>query len=77
MGEFLDAFVLCAIVFGPSFAAIVWFIISLVMYKSTDKSSPKHRTYRILAIVSGSIAGAVVIATAVLVWLFFLAMAHM
>ncbi len=76
MGDFLFYFVF----FGPPLAAVIWFVISLILLiriKKSDPNDPKLGRCRILAIVSGCIAGALVIALALLIMLFMLAMAHM
>lgn len=73
----LYTFSFYAMFFIPSLAAIIWFIVSLIKYKRTDKSSLKLCIRQKLTIVSGCVAGALFLATALLMGLFFFALRHM
>ncbi|MCX4356639.1 MAG: hypothetical protein OSJ43_10530 [Oscillospiraceae bacterium] len=49
----------------------------MIKYKRTDNSSPKLCIRQKLTIVSGCVAGALFLATALLMGLFFFALRHM
>lgn len=62
-------------------AAIVWFVISLVLLVRTPKNDTKRRPRKVMAVISGAvtalIVGAAVFAAIAFVFMFLSAMAHM
>lgn len=77
MPDFLAIFFQYAVICGPAVVGIIWFVISLVMFKRTEKDSPKYKGRKVMLIVSACTAGAVVLATVSLMILFFIAVTHM
>lgn len=62
-------------------AAIVWFVISLVLLVRTPKNNTKRRPRKVMAVISGTITalivGAAVFAAIAFAFMFLGAMAHM
>ncbi len=58
-------------------AALIWFIVSLILFLIRPKGSPTRRFWRIHMIVSGIVAGVLIGVIISLVALFILAMAGM
>lgn len=77
MSDILDIILTLLIVFGPSAAGIIWFIVSLVMFLRTEKGSPKYKGRKALLIVSACAASVIVSVTVAMIIIFFIGLAHM
>lgn len=74
---FLYEVLIYFIYFGIPAAAVIWFVISLILFLRTDKSNPKRQTRKILVIVSACVAGFLVAALILLMILVMFDISHM
>ena len=77
----MEAIIYLAIFIIVPTAAIVWFVISLVLFVRTPKADPKRRPRSIIAVISGIVvalaAGVLELAAIAFVFMFFGSMMHM
>ena len=72
-----DAFFILFIYFTPTLLALIWFIISLVMFKKVPQDHPKRRTRLVLVIVSACVAGCFLLLEGGLLALFLIGIKNM
>lgn len=61
----------------PVLAAIVFFIVSLVLFVKTPKDAPKRKTRKVLLIVSAVLMGVIIAAIVGFAIMFTMALMHM
>ena len=73
----LENVLVFAVYFLPTILTLVWFIISLVLYRKTPKDHPKYKTRLVLLIVSASLAGFFFLVEGGILTLFLIAIKNM
>lgn len=73
----LQAILITALFFGLPIGAVIWFVVSLVLFLQTPKDDPRFRGRKIRLIISGVLAGVLVAAVVSLIILMMLVITHM
>ena len=76
-GYFFSEVILPALFFGIPAAAVVWFIVSLILFLGTPKESEKRKKRKLSLILSAIIAGIFVLIVAGFFLLLMIAVANM